>query len=115
VGGEAATLTLGGFPPAVAAAITKIAGVLGITVGQALALALVLLIIVTYQLTAIVAQVKGREFFDETFKNSIALQHPVIALGALGVVTAPNPDWTISGSPARRQYAYSRAAALGVF
>jgi hypothetical protein len=87
--GKAAALTLGGFPPAVATAITKIAGLLGITVGQALALVLVLLIIVTYQLTAIVAQVKGREFFGESFPNGLCLQHPLIAFGAIAVVTAP--------------------------
>jgi hypothetical protein len=86
---KAAALVLAGFSPSAATAITKTAAVLGITMGQALALVLVLLIIITYQLTAIVTQVKGRELLGETFPNGLCLQHPLIAFGAIAVVTAP--------------------------
>jgi hypothetical protein len=86
---KAAAMILAGLSPSAVAAITKTAALLGITTGHALVLVIVLLIIITYQLAAIVVQVKGREFFGETFPRGLCLQHPLIAFGAIAVVTAP--------------------------
>jgi hypothetical protein len=91
---QAAALVLGGLPPAVTAGIMKIAAAIGITVGQALALVLVILSLITYQLTAIVAQMVIIENLPaflggNKFENGICLRHPIIALGAIAVVTGP--------------------------
>jgi hypothetical protein len=86
---KAAVTVLAALPGPLQAAINSLAGALSITAGQALALVLVLLILITYQLSAIVAQVLMQEKFGETFANGICLQHPIIALGALAIITAP--------------------------
>ncbi len=89
-GAEAAAATiLSALPSGVSAAINAVATALGISVGTALAAVLVLLILIVYNLAAIVAQVKIRELFGESFANGVCLQHPIIALGAIALVTGP--------------------------
>jgi CBS domain containing-hemolysin-like protein len=63
---------------------------LGITLVEALAALIVMLILILYNMTAILAQIMFRELFQpKAFANGLCLVHPLIALGALAVITGP--------------------------
>jgi hypothetical protein len=87
---EAAAAIITSLVPGIEPILSVVAAALGVTLAEALAALIVVLILILYNMTAIWAQIMFRELFDpKAFANGLCLVHPLIALGALAVITAP--------------------------